>query len=153
MLLFLNFDAILIQSKSLNSLGKMANSSRLFNSFRIRAILYVSFWNGNCKQRDILMIESMNSLSRQVSIRSEGTSTKYFHRDWHCKPFFFFFFFKGGSILVKSVISTLRSFCSHHYYEYQASGCTDTPILRTQCSEWSGGCLVLYRTVLRCSPY
>ena len=142
MLLLLNFDAILIQSKSLNSLGKMANSSRLFSSFRIRAIPYVSFWNGNCKQRDILMIESMNSLSRQVSIRSEGTSTKYFHRDWHCKPFFFFFF-KGGSILVKSVISTLRSFCSHHYYEYQASGCTDTPILRTQCSEWSGGCLVL----------
>ena len=77
MLLLLNFDAILIQSKSLNSLGKMANSSRLFSSFRIRAIPYVSFWNGNCKQRDILMIESMNSLSRQVSIRSEGTSTKY----------------------------------------------------------------------------
>lgn len=153
MLLFLNFDAILIQSKSLNSLGKKANSSRLFNSFRITAILYVSFWNGNCKQRDILMIESMNSLSRQVSIRSEGMSTKYFHRDWHCKPFFCVFFFLRGKHFSKKydlhsqvlLFSSLLWISSIWLYWHSYS--QDTMFWM----KWR--VFSTYRNVLRCSPY
>ena len=154
MLLFLNIGAILIHSKPLNSPGKMANPSRLFHSFRIRATLYLSFWNWNqffFKQRDILMIESMNSLSRRVPIRSEVRSTEYFQRNWHRIPFLCFlkkwkYFSKkvwsllsGPSVLITTMNINIWSYW--HFYSQ------DTMFWM----EWRA--FGAYRAVLRCSRY